>query len=83
MEFVAVSGRFFNTSFEAKLKLVFDIYDVDLDGLISGDDIRGILSHIPLEVIVHAHSNCRLRVDRPNAPPCRPPNSPSNPHNQP
>jgi Ca2+-binding EF-hand superfamily protein len=53
MEFVAVSGRFFNTSFEAKLKLVFDIYDVDSDGFISESDIRGILSHIPLEVIVN------------------------------
>jgi len=52
MEFVSVSGRFLNPSFEAKLKLVFDIYDVDSDGSISENDIRGILSHIPLEVIV-------------------------------
>jgi len=52
MEFVSVSGRFLNTTFEAKLKLVFDIYDVDSDGSISESDIRGILSHIPLEVIV-------------------------------
>ena len=52
MEFVSVSFRFFNTNFDSKLKLVFDIYDVNGDGLITDYDIRGILSHIPLEDIV-------------------------------
>lgn len=52
MEFVSVSGRFFKNSFDAKLKIVFDVYDVNSDGLVSANDIRGILSHIPLELIV-------------------------------
>lgn len=63
MEFVAVSGRFFNTSFEAKLKLVFDIYDVDSDGFISESDVKGILSHIPLELLVVVYILCRLRME--------------------
>lgn len=52
IEFITVSCRFFQTSFESKLKLVFDMFDVNSDGFISGDDIRGILSHIPLDLIV-------------------------------
>ena len=53
MEFVAISHRFFKIDFESKLKLVFDIYDFNSDGFISEKDIRGILSHVPLEVIVY------------------------------
>jgi Ca2+-binding EF-hand superfamily protein len=34
------------------LKLVFEIFDVNGDGFVSGEDIRGILSYIPLELIV-------------------------------
>ena len=52
MEFVTVSYRFFKTDFESKLRLVFDVYDIKSDGFISDEDIRGIISHIPLEAIV-------------------------------
>ena len=52
MEFVTVSYRFFKTDFESKLRLIFDVYDTNSDGLISDEDRRGIISHIPLEVIV-------------------------------
>lgn len=52
MEFVTVSGKFLQSGFDAKMKLVFDIFDINRDGFISGDDIKGILSHIPLELIV-------------------------------
>lgn len=52
MAFKSTSFRFFDSSFESKFKLVFDIFDFDQDGVISEDDIRSILSHIPLEVIV-------------------------------
>jgi Ca2+-binding EF-hand superfamily protein len=31
--------------------LVFDFYDFDKDGYISKEDIRLILSHIPMEVL--------------------------------
>ena len=52
IEFVTISCRFFQNSFESKLELVFDILDVNSDGFVSGEDIRGILSHIPLDLIV-------------------------------
>ena len=51
-EFLMVSCRFFQSSFRAKLRLVFDIFDFDMDERISGEDIRSVLSHIPLELIV-------------------------------
>ncbi len=57
IEFITVSCRFFQTSFESKLRLVFDVFDVNGDGSISGEDIRGILSHIPLEIIVRPRNN--------------------------
>jgi len=50
--FILISCRFFAVSFEAKLKLVFDIFDSNRDGFITGEDIRSVLSHIPLELIV-------------------------------
>ena len=51
-DFMSTSYRFFQSSFDAKLKLVFDVFDFDKNGQISEDDIRTILSHIPLEIIV-------------------------------
>ena len=50
--FKSISYRFFDSNFEAKIKLVFDIFDFNMDGIISEDDIRSILSHIPLNLIV-------------------------------
>lgn len=50
--FKSTSFRFFDSSFESKLKLVFDIFDFNNIGIISEGEIRSILSHIPLDVIV-------------------------------
>lgn len=52
MQFLNVSYRFFQSSFDVKLKLVFDVFDIDSDGFISDGEIRTILSHIPLDLIV-------------------------------
>jgi Ca2+-binding EF-hand superfamily protein len=52
-DFTSTSFRFFQSEFETKLKLVFDIFDFDKDGLINEKDIRIILSNIPLEIIVN------------------------------
>ena len=53
-EFLQASCRFFQPSIDSKLRLVFDIFDADIDGRISGLDIQAVLSHIPLEAIVEA-----------------------------
>lgn len=50
--FLSASYRFFQASFEEKMKLVFDIFDFDSDGIIAEEEIRAILSHIPLDLIV-------------------------------
>lgn len=38
----------FCESHENNLKLIFDFYDFDKDGLISKEDIRVVLSYVPL-----------------------------------
>jgi tRNA A-37 threonylcarbamoyl transferase component Bud32 len=39
----------FTGSFEKTSKLIFDLYDFDRDGLISKEDIRTVLSYVPLK----------------------------------
>ena len=39
--------KIYYSKLESKIKLVFDIYDFDSDGLISKEDIRLVLSHVP------------------------------------
>ena len=60
-EFLQVSCRFFQPSIDSKLHLVFDIFDADCDGRISGPDIQAVLSHIPLEAIV---VDCFSSIDK-------------------
>jgi len=43
--------KIYYSKLESKIKLVFDFYDFDKDGYISKEDIRLILSHIPMEVL--------------------------------
>mmetsp|Transcript_64076 Transcript_64076/g.88617 ORF Transcript_64076/g.88617 Transcript_64076/m.88617 type:complete len:147 (+) Transcript_64076:57-497(+) len=48
-EFVHGFFKVYYSNLETKLKLTFDIYDFDKDGFISKEDVRLILSHIPIE----------------------------------
>lgn len=64
--------RLFGETFEQKVKLVYDLFDFDLDGKVSKEDIRTLLSHVPLaqvldvkEVKTEMNSNTRaLFIDR-------------------
>mmetsp|Transcript_20571 Transcript_20571/g.22930 ORF Transcript_20571/g.22930 Transcript_20571/m.22930 type:complete len:783 (+) Transcript_20571:2-2350(+) len=47
-EFVYILFKVYYSSFEAQVKLVFDIYDFDRDGFITKEDVRIILSYIPI-----------------------------------
>lgn len=47
-EFVHGCFKIYYSSLDAKIKLTFDIYDFDHDGFVTQDDVRLILSHIPI-----------------------------------
>lgn len=47
-EFLTGLLRIYCATFDQKIKLVFDIYDFDGDGLISKEDIQAILSYMPV-----------------------------------
>ena len=47
-EFVYGMVSLFTYSFEKLIKIIFKIYDFDSDGLINRDDIKAVLSHIPI-----------------------------------
>ena len=44
--------RLFNSNFDENLDLVFKVFDFDNDGFISKEDIRIVLSHVPLAQIL-------------------------------
>jgi Ca2+-binding EF-hand superfamily protein len=47
-EFVQVLHKIYYSKFEDQVKLVFNIYDFDQDGFITKEDVRIILSYIPV-----------------------------------
>lgn len=47
-EFVHGFFKIYYSNLETKMKLAFDIYDFDKDGFIEKEDVRIILSHIPV-----------------------------------
>jgi len=47
-EFVYILFKIYYSKFEEKVKLAFDIYDFDRDGYITKEDVRIILSYIPV-----------------------------------
>ena len=51
-EFVHGLFKIYYSNLETKIKLAFDIYDFDRDGYVKKEDIRLVLSHIPIEKIV-------------------------------
>jgi len=51
-EFVHGFFKVYYSNLETKLKLSFDMYDFDRDGTITKEDVRLILSHVPIEKTV-------------------------------
>jgi Ca2+-binding EF-hand superfamily protein len=47
-EFVYILFKIYYSNFDNQVKLVFDIYDFDKDGYITKEDVRIILSYIPI-----------------------------------
>lgn len=48
-EFVHGFFKVYYSNLDTKIKLAFDMYDFDKDGFVKKEDIRLVLSHIPIE----------------------------------
>ena len=48
-EFVHGFFKVYYSNLQSKIKFTFDMYDFDKDGYILKEDVRLILSHIPIE----------------------------------
>ena len=62
-EFQTGLNRLFACSFEENAKLVYDLFDFDLDGKISKEDIRTLLSHVPLAEILELTAPDKAKVE--------------------
>jgi hypothetical protein len=51
-EFLAGTQRLFSSDFDENVKLIFDMLDFDGDQVASKDDIRTLLSHVPLSQVL-------------------------------
>jgi Ca2+-binding EF-hand superfamily protein len=51
-EFVAGACRILSADIDKCMRMVFDMYDFDNDGIISQEDIRLLLSWVPITQIV-------------------------------
>ena len=47
----------FSTEFESKTKFIFDIFDIDSDGFISSNDVKGVLIYLSLKIPVFLFIN--------------------------
>ena len=59
-EFISAACRLLSQKFEDNIKVVFETYDFDDDGVISREDIRILLSYVPLaEILSDKKGNAR------------------------
>lgn len=55
----------FSENFEKLVKFIFNFYDFDKDGLISKEDVRVVLSYIPLNLSLKKnYSNLKLKFEK-------------------
>ena len=48
VEFIEGMTTLFSETFEKQIVFIFNLYDFDKDGLISKEDVRTVLSYVPL-----------------------------------
>ena len=51
-DFIEIACKLLSKKFEDNIRLVFEIYDFDNDQIISREDIRTVLSYVPLSEIL-------------------------------
>lgn len=54
----------FSDSFEKMEKFIFNFYDFDKDGYISKEDVRTVLSYIPLNTRSKVSSGVKLKFEK-------------------
>lgn len=63
-EFIEGMSTLFFDSIDKLEKFVFQLYDFDKDGQISKEDVRVVLSYIPLNVKSKVNSELRLKFEQ-------------------
>ena len=63
-EFMSGFYRLFSCTFEENLKLVYDLFDFDSDGKISKEDMRTLLSHVPLAQLLEVTAPDRVKTSQ-------------------
>jgi Ca2+-binding EF-hand superfamily protein len=63
-EFTEGMTILFSESFDKMAKFIFGFYDFDKDGVISKEDVRTVLSYIPLNTRSKANSGVRLKFEK-------------------
>ena len=64
IEFTEGMTTLFYDSIDKMEKFIFDLYDFDKDGLISKEDVRVVLSYIPLNVKAKVNSELKLKYEQ-------------------
>jgi hypothetical protein len=65
LEFIEGMTILFSENFEKLIKFIFDFYDFDKDGLISKEDVRVVLSYIPLNITKYGkYSKLKLKFEK-------------------
>lgn len=62
-EFKEGIGKLFANCFEDNLKLVYDLFDFDGNGSVSKEDMRILLSHVPLAHLLELTEAGTPKVD--------------------
>ena len=65
-EFIEGLSTLFSDSTDKIEKFIFQLYDFDKDGLISREDVRVVLSYIPLNVRSKVSSEFNLKFEKYN-----------------
>lgn len=63
-EFIEGMSTLFTDSTDKIERFIFNLYDFDKDGLISREDVRVVLSYIPLNVRSKVSSEFRLKYEK-------------------
>lgn len=63
-EFIDGMSSLFSESFDKMEKFIFNFYDFDKDGIITKEDVRIVLSYIPLNLRSKVSSVNRLKYEQ-------------------